>query len=69
MIVRVGDERRNLKDEHVRKLKDFILLEQTQSNYRELAVDTLYKCILNLPHKTMLYAALVTLIANSSSEG
>lgn len=69
MIVRVGDERRHLRDEHVKKLKDFILLEQTQSNYRELAVDTLIKCIKNLPHKVMLYAALVTLIHNSSAEG
>ena len=64
MIVRVGDERRHLRDEHLRKLKDFLLLEQTQSNYRELAIDTLSKCIKNLPHKVMLYAALVTLINN-----
>lgn len=53
----------------MRKLKDFILLEQTQSNYRELAIDTLVKCIRNLPHKVMLYAALVTHIHNSSAEG
>ncbi|CDW76937.1 cap binding protein [Stylonychia lemnae] len=68
MIVRIGDERRHLRDEHVKKLKEFILLEQTQSNYREVVVDTLVKCIQNLPHKVMLYAALITLIGQEDLE-
>jgi len=62
MIVRIGDERRHLVNDHVKKLKDFIMLEQTQSNYRDLVKDTLVNCIQNLPHKVMLYAALVTLL-------
>jgi len=36
MIVRIGDERRHLVNDHVKKLKDFIMLEQTQSTYRDL---------------------------------
>ena len=64
MIVRVGDERRHLRDDHIKKLKDFILLEQTQKDYRDGAVDTLINCIKNLPHKVLLYAALITLIGH-----
>lgn len=64
MIVRVGDERRHLRDDHIKKLKDFILLEQTQKDYRDVAIDTLINCIKNLPHKVLLYAALMTLIGH-----
>jgi len=66
MIVRVGDERRHLRDEHIRKLKDFILSEESLTHHRDLAIDTLTSCIQNLPHKVMLYTALTALIAEKN---
>ena len=62
MIVRIGDERRMLIDDHLVKLKDFILSDETQKNHRDLAIDTLVACASSLPHKTLLYAALTYLI-------
>jgi len=45
MIVRIGDERRQLVNDHLVKLKDFILSEETQKNHRDIAIDTLVSCI------------------------
>ncbi len=63
MLVRVGDERRELRDDHIKKLKDFILNEESLTHHRGLAIDTLASCIGSLPHKIMLYSALVASIA------
>ena len=63
MIIRVGDEKREMRDEHLRKLKDFILNEETQKNFRDVSLDIFTKCIANLPNQVMLYTALTTLIS------
>ncbi len=63
MIIRVGDEKREMRDEHLKKLKDFIINEETQRNHKEFALDVFTSCIANLPHKVMLYTALATLIS------
>jgi hypothetical protein len=63
MLIRIGDERRDLKDDHLNKLKNALLSEDAQSNHKALIIETLNSCILNLPHKSLLYSSLVALIA------
>ena len=66
MIIRIGDEKRDLLDEHLRKLKQQILSEEAQRNCRDCILETLIKCVTFLPHKTMVYSALVGMIAVES---
>ena len=50
-------------DDHVRKLKDIIVSEETQKAHRQFAIDTMLTCVAHLPHKVMIYAALTSLIS------
>jgi len=61
MLVQIGDKRRELKDEHLKKLRDLIVKEKLD-NFM-LVTKVLTKCILLMPHKTQLYAALLSMIA------
>jgi hypothetical protein len=61
MIIRVGDERRELRDDHMQKLKTqfnsaFVMKDK---NNRESLVDSLLTCIKLMPHKVNLYSYLV----------
>ena len=62
MIVRIGDERKMEINDHLVKLKNKILSEETMSNHHDLTIDTLVASVSSLPHKTLLYAALTSLI-------
>jgi hypothetical protein len=63
MIIRIGDEKRDCRDDHLRKLKQQIQSEEAQKNLKGFTIETLVKCITHLPHKTMLYCSLIGLIA------
>jgi hypothetical protein len=63
MIIRIGDEKRQQKDDHIKKLSTFIISEETLKNHRELVIDILIRCIANMPHKCLLYAAITATIA------
>jgi hypothetical protein len=63
MIIRIGDERRQQKDDHIKKLKAMILQDETLKNHRALVTDILLKCVMNMPHKIALYAAIVGSVA------
>ena len=62
MLVRVGDEKRDMREEHLRKLKDFLLSAETQKNYKEVVLNVFKRCVASLPHKVFLYATLTTLL-------
>ena len=65
MIIRIGDERRELKDEHLGKLKTQLIsgfVMKDKSN-RQTIVDTLLTCIRVMPHKANLYSHLIASIA------
>ena len=66
MIIRIGDEKRQLIDDHIKKLKDLIVQEDIQKFHKAYAVDTFVTCIVNLPHKALIYAALLALIATEN---
>jgi hypothetical protein len=68
MIIRIGDERRSLIEDHVRKLKDFIMSPETQKYHRNLAIESLISAVANLPHKAFIYGALFALVAKSDVE-
>ena len=65
MIIRIGDEKRECRDEHLQKLKTqfaspFVLKERS---HRQTLTDTLINCIQVMPHKIMIYTALLTNLA------
>lgn len=62
-MIRISDEKRAQKDEHLQKLKNFILSEECFSHHEELVQDIFPKCVLNMPHKSLIYSTLVALIA------
>lgn len=63
MIIRIGDEKREQKDDHIKKLKAVILQEETLKSHKETVLDTLTKCVFNMPHKSLMYATIVASIA------
>lgn len=68
MIIRIGDERRSLLDEHLGKLKDLILSGESMQHHRQHAVDSYIAAATNLPHKVYVYGALLALIAGDKSK-
>ena len=65
MIIRIGDEKRECRDEHLQKLKTqfagaFVLKERA---HRQTLTDTLINCIQVMPHKIMIYTALLSNLA------
>lgn len=65
MIIRIGDELRHSRDDHLEKLKTqfvspFVLKEKT---HRHTLTETLITCIHVMPHKVNLYSALLALVA------
>ena len=65
MIIRIGDELRHNRDEHLQKLKTqfvspFVLKEKT---HRHTLTETLISCIHCMPHKVNLYSSLLALVA------
>ena len=62
MLVRVGDEKRDMREEHLRKLKDFLISAETQKNYQDVVCSVFKRCVASLPHKVYLYSALTALL-------
>lgn len=65
MIIRIGDERRELRDEHLNKLKTQLVsgfVMKDKSN-KQLVLDALLSCIRVMPHKANLYSHLIAAIA------
>jgi hypothetical protein len=65
MIIRIGDEKRESRDEHLQKLKTqfsspFVLKERS---HRQTLTDTLINCIQVMPHKVNIYTALIGSLA------
>lgn len=65
MIIRIGDEQRHNRDDHLSKLKTqflspFVLKERT---HRHTLTETLISCVHCMPHKVNLYSSLLTFIA------
>lgn len=70
MIIRIGDERRDQRDEHLTKLKTqfnsaFVLKDK---NNRDALTDSLLTCVQLMPHKAGLYAYIVAITAVESFE-
>ena len=61
MIIKIGDQKRQDRDEHLRKLKSLIIQEKVDNFMMVAQIFT--KCVLVMPHKTHLYSALLGLIA------
>jgi hypothetical protein len=65
MIIRIGDERRHLIDEHLQKLKmqlnsAFVMKDK---NNREAIIETLTTCIKHMPHKVNLYSYIIAALS------
>lgn len=70
MIIRIGDERRELRDEHLLKLKTqlnsaFVMKDRFN---RDALVDSLLTCVKHMPHKVNLYSYLVAATAVENFE-
>lgn len=70
MIIRIGDEKRELRDEHLQKLKT-----QFNSTYvmkdkqnRDTLVESLLTCIQLMPHKANLYSYIIAATAVENFE-
>lgn len=69
MLVRIGDEKREMLDAHVNVLKMVICkTEDHLIDTRDELLSTLTKVILNLPHKLKIYAGLIYLINQEKTE-
>jgi hypothetical protein len=66
MIIRIGDERRSLIEDHLRKLRDMFCSDETLKHHRQLAVESLVSAATNLPHKAFIYGALYAMIAQTA---
>ena len=61
MLIRIGDEKREMRDEHLNKLKTqfnsaFVMKDK---NNRDALVDSLLTCVQLMPHKANLYSYLI----------
>jgi hypothetical protein len=70
MIIRIGDERRELRDDHLQKLKvqfnsAFVMKDK---NNREALVESLLTCLKFMPHKVNLYSYLIAASAVENFE-
>lgn len=70
MLIRIGDEKRELIDAHLGLLKTKIL-EVFTSQDAEAQAETYQvfgSVLANMPHKTLLYSTLIALIAQDKPE-
>jgi hypothetical protein len=70
MIIRVGDERRDLRDDHMQKLKTqfnsaFVMKDK---NNRDALVESLLTCVKLMPHKVNIYSYVVAATAVDNFE-
>jgi hypothetical protein len=67
MIVRIGDERRSMLEEHLRKLRDTLLSEDTLKYHRHLVINSIVQAVTNLPHKCFVYGALIGIMTQTQN--
>ena len=70
MIIRIGDERRELLDEHLQKLKTqinsaYVLKDK---NNREVLIEAMLTCLKHMPHKVGLYSYILGVTAVENFE-
>ena len=64
MLIRVGDERRELLDQHLVALKTKCLdFDKYESDTKSVLIETLITVITNLPHKVLVYSNFVAILA------
>jgi len=69
MLIRIGDEKREMINAHIDVLKTKIVTQSAWvDDTEEILLQTLIKVIQNLPHKVFVYGALMGLIACESPE-
>lgn len=69
MLIRIGDEKREMINAHIDVLKTKITMQSAWlDDTAEVLQQTLVKVIQNLPHKVFIYAALLGLIACENPE-
>lgn len=69
MLIRIGDEKREMINAHIDVLKTKIAMQAAWlEDTEEVLMQTLVKVVQNLPHKVFIYAALMGLIACENPE-
>ena len=67
MLIRIGDERRELIVQHLDVLKGKCSdTSKHEADTKQVLIDALITVIENLPHKVMIYADLIALIAQQN---
>ena len=69
MLIRVGDERRELLDQHLLALKSKCLdFDKYEPDTKSVLMETLITVITNLPHKVLVYSNLVAILASENTQ-
>jgi hypothetical protein len=64
MLIRIGDERREMLEQHLDNLKNKCAdTSNHEADTKQVLCETLINVIENLPHKVMVYADLIALVA------
>lgn len=69
MIIRIGDERRSMLEDHTRKLKELVCSDEALKHHRGTIVEAFLAAATNLPHKAFVYGALIAMIAGANEDG
>lgn len=62
MLIRIGDEKRQVIGDHIQKMKSVMLSEEAMRDFKEMNVTNFINCLKYMPHKTLIYSQLVFLI-------
>jgi hypothetical protein len=69
MLIRIGDERREMLDQHLLALKTKCLdFSKYEADTKSVLVQTLITVITNLPHKVLVYANFVAYLAQENAQ-
>ena len=66
MIVRIGDERRSMLEEHLRKLRDTLVGGDPKVSPSPL-VTSIVQAVTNLPHKAFVYGVLIAVMTQTQN--
>lgn len=69
MLIRIGDERREMLDQHLLNLKTKCLdFSKYEADTKSVLIETLITVITNLPHKVLVYANFVAFLATENPQ-
>ena len=69
MLIRVGDERRELLDQHLVALKTKCLdFDKYESDTKSVLIETLITVITNLPHKVLVYSNFIAILPAENAQ-